>query len=78
MEISESLKKVTLEAAVIIGRTPITIGDAERLDKGSLVILNTSPQDPVDLVVNGKVVARGEVIVDDNRLGLRITELLTA
>jgi flagellar motor switch protein FliN/FliY len=72
----ERLHDVPVELAVEIGRTRMTIGDALALGPGSIVTLNKLAGDPVDLLVNGKPIARGEVVVIDEEFGLRVTEVL--
>ena len=49
-----------------------------RLGPGSVIDLGRSPDDPVDVLVNGKVLARGEVVVVSGYYGVRITEILGA
>ncbi len=65
-----------MELSVEIGRTRTTVGEALELRVGSVVALGRSAGDPVDLLVNGSPIARGEVVVVDERYGLRITEIL--
>ncbi len=69
------LQNVPVELAVEIGRTRMTIGEALALGPGSVVIVGRLAGDPVDLLVNGRVIARGEVVAIDEELGLRITEI---
>src|SRR5690349_23590330 len=63
--------------AVEIGRTRMTIGETLGLGPGSIVSLNRLAGEPVDLLVNGKRIARGAVVVMDEELGLRITEVVS-
>ncbi len=72
------LAGVPVELAVEIGRTSMTIGEALGLGPGSIVSLNRMAGEPVDLLVNGKRIARGEVVVIDEEFGLRITEVIPA
>ncbi len=65
-----------MELSVEIGRTRTTVGEALELRVGSVVALGRQAGDPVDLLVNGSPIARGEVVVVDERYGLRITEIL--
>jgi flagellar motor switch protein FliN/FliY len=68
---------VPVELAVEIGRTQMTIRETLALGPGSIVTLNRLAGEPVDLLVNGKPIARGEVVVLDEEFGLRVTEVLT-
>ena len=65
-----------VELAVEVGRTKMTIREALALGPGSIVTLNRLAGEPVDLLVNGKPIARGEVVVIDEEFGLRVTEVL--
>jgi flagellar motor switch protein FliN/FliY len=73
----EMLMDVDLPVAIELGRTKMSINDILALGPGSVVELNKLAGEPVDLLVNYKVVARGEVVVVDENFGLRITQLLT-
>jgi len=61
---------------VEIGRTHMTIRETLALGPGSIVTLNRLAGEPVDLLVNGKPIARGEVVVIDEEFGLRVTEVV--
>jgi flagellar motor switch protein FliN len=74
----ERLYDVPVELAVEIGRTHMTIRETLALGPGSIVTLNRLAGEPVDLLVNGKPIARGEVVVIDEEFGLRVTEVVAA
>jgi flagellar motor switch protein FliN/FliY len=74
----ERLFDVPVELAVEIGRTHMTIRETLSLGPGSIVTLNRLAGEPVDLLVNGKPIARGEVVVLDEEFGLRVTEVLVS
>ena len=69
---------VPVELAVEICRTTMTIGETLSLAPGSIVSLNRLAGEPVDLLVNGKVIAQGEVVVIDEEFGMRITDIVSA
>ena len=69
---------VPVELAVEIGRTTMTIRETLAIGPGSIVALNKMAGEPVDLLVNGKRVARGEVVAIDEEFGLRVTEVVSA
>jgi len=73
----QRLHDVPVELAVEIGRTRMTIGETLALGPGSIVSLNRLAGEPVDLLVNGRPIARGEVVVVDEEFGLKITEIVT-
>lgn len=72
----ERLHDVPVELTVEIGRTHMTIRETLALGAGSIVSLERLAGEPVDLLVNGKRIAYGEVVVIDEEFGLRITELV--
>jgi flagellar motor switch protein FliN/FliY len=74
----QPLHDVPVELAVEIGRTRMTIGETLALGPGSIVSLNRLAGEPVDLLVNGRPIARGEVVVVDEEFGLRVTEIVSA
>ena len=67
---------VPVELAVEIGRTEMTIGETLDLGPGSIVVLNRLTGEPVDLLVSGRRIARGEVVAIDEQFGLRITTVV--
>jgi flagellar motor switch protein FliN/FliY len=69
------LQNVPVELAIEIGRTRMTIGEALALGLGSVVTVGRLAGEPVDLLVNGRVIARGEVVAIEEEMGLRITEI---
>ena len=72
----ERLTDVSVELTVEVGRTRMTLGQTLELGPGSVVHLDHLADKPVDLLVNGRVIARGEVVVVDEEFGLRITEVV--
>src|SRR3954469_21723341 len=72
------LHDVPVELAVEIGRTRMTIGQTLELRPGSVVSLNRLAGAPVDLLIKGKPIARGEVVVIDEEFGLRVTDVVSS
>ncbi len=70
------LSDVPVDLTVEIGRTRMTVGETLELRQGSIVTLNRMAGEPVDLLVNGTPIARGEVVVIDEQFGLRLTDVL--
>src|SRR3954467_5350366 len=68
------LTDVTVELTVEVGRTHMSLGETMSLGQGSVVTLDRLADKPVDLLVNGRPIARGEVVVIDEQFGARITE----
>lgn len=69
---------VPLEVSVVLGRTKKSIKDILSLGTGSLIELNKLAEEPVEILVNGKIVAFGEVIVVDENFGVRITSIVSS
>jgi flagellar motor switch protein FliN len=67
---------VPVELTVELGRKKARIGDVLRLGPGSVIELNKSNGDPLDIYVNDRLVARAEAVVVGERYGVRITEVL--
>ncbi|ANU55212.1 flagellar motor switch protein FliN [Acutalibacter muris] len=67
---------VPLEVTVEIGRTRKRVQEILSFSKGSLVVLDKLAGDQVDLFVNGKCIARGDVVVIDDNFGIRVTEII--
>ena len=70
------LLDVQIPISVEVGRTQMSLEDVVSLVPGSVVSLDKKVEEPVDLRVNGKLVARGEVVLVDDTYGLRITQIL--
>ena len=70
------IMNVPLEVTVEIGRTRRRVQEILAFAKGSLVVLDKLAGDQVDLFVNGKCIARGDVVVVDDNFGIRVTEIL--
>ncbi|MDE6589363.1 MAG: flagellar motor switch protein FliN, partial [Oscillospiraceae bacterium] len=70
------IMEVPLQVTVEIGRARRKVQDILEFAKGSLVVLDKLAGDQVDLFVNGKCIARGEVVVIEDNFGVRITEIV--
>ena len=73
----ELLLDVALEVSVTLGTSHMSIGEILGLRTGSVVELDKLAGEPVDVSVNGTLVARGEVVVVDEKFGVRITEVVS-
>jgi flagellar motor switch protein FliN/FliY len=71
------LLEVDLPIGVSFGRTQMRLKDALKLTTGSIVELNRSVTEPVEVIVNNCVIARGEVVVVDGNYGVRILEIIS-
>ena len=73
----ELLMDVALEVSVELGRSHMSIGEILALRTGSVIDLDKLAGEPVDVSVNGTLIARGEVVVVDEKFGVRITEVVS-
>jgi len=74
----ELLRDVEMEVTVELGRTRMTVRELLSLTPGAVVELDRAAGSPVDLLVNGTLIARGEVVVVDEDFGVRVTQIVTA
>jgi len=72
----EMLHGVDMEVTVELGRTRMTVRDLLALSPGTVLELDRAAGSPADLLVNGRLIARGEVVVLDEDFGLRVTEIV--
>lgn len=70
------LMDVTMNMTVELGRATMTIRDILGLGEGSIIELQKLAGEPVDLLVNGKLIAKGEVVVIDENFGVRVTDII--
>jgi flagellar motor switch protein FliN/FliY len=74
----QMLEDVQLHVRIELGRTRMLVQDVLRLDQGSVVELNKLAGDPVDIYVNERLVARGEVLVLNDNFCVRINEIVSS
>ena len=70
------LMNVSLGVTAELGRCAMRVSDVLKLGKGSIVALDRPAGAPIDVFVNGRLVARGEIVAVDERFGVRLTEVL--
>ena len=68
---------VPLEFSVVLGKTKKTIKDVLALGAGSVVELNKLADEQLEVYVNGKLIAQGEVVIINENFGIRITQILS-
>lgn len=73
----EILMDIPLQISVELGRVKMIVKDVVELGSGSIIEIDKAAGEPVDVLVNGKIVARGEVVVIEDNFGVRITEILS-
>ena len=68
---------VSMQLTVELGRTKMLIKDILAMGEGTIVELDKLAGEPVDLLVNGKLIAKGEVVVIDENFGVRVTDIIS-
>lgn len=75
------IRNIPVEIQIVLGRAEMPVSELMALEKGSTVSLDRRIGEPVDVVVNGRRIARGEITVlehDPSRFGIRLTEIVGA
>jgi flagellar motor switch protein FliN/FliY len=75
---ADVLQSVPVTLSVEVGRTKLKIRDLLRLKQGSVIELERNAGEPLDLLVNNTVVAQGEVVLVNDRYGVRLSRILPA
>lgn len=70
------LENIEVEMSIEVGRTEITISDLLRLNEGSVVELDRLAGEPLDILVNGTMIAKGEVVMVGERFGIRFSDIV--
>ncbi|MGE0525006.1 MAG: FliM/FliN family flagellar motor switch protein [Variibacter sp.] len=72
-----TIEKVSLDIAVVLGKTSMPIHQVLRLGRGAIIELGSSEDDDVQILANNLPVARGTVVVNGNRIAVEVKELLS-
>jgi len=81
--VDEKIKKldmildIPLKVSVELGRTKLMVNDLLQLGQGSVIELTKLAGDPLEVLVNDKLVARGEVVVVNEKFGIRLTDIVS-
>lgn len=74
----EAVFDVPVRISVILGRTKMPVADLLKMDVGTVVELDRQVGEAVEIYVNDRLVARGEIVLVENRLGVTMTEIIKA
>ncbi|MET0309616.1 MAG: flagellar motor switch protein FliN [Sphingomonas sp.] len=74
----EAVHDVPVKVQAVLGRARMPVGDLLHLTSGTVVELDRRVGEPVDIFVNDRLIARGEVVLIDNALGVTLTEIVRA
>ena len=72
----EAVFDVPVRISVVLGRTKMAVSDLLRLDTGTVIELDREVGEAVEIFVNDRLVARGEIVLVDGRLGVTMTEII--
>jgi flagellar motor switch protein FliN/FliY len=67
---------IPIEVSVELGRTKMKIQELGTLEAGASIILSNTEGEPLEIFANGRLIAKGEVVVENGRYGIRITEVI--
>jgi len=73
----ELIADIPVQLSVELGRTRMTIKQILQLGRGSVIELDSQAGQPMDIYINGHLIAQGEVVVVDERYGIRLTDIIT-
>jgi flagellar motor switch protein FliN/FliY len=76
-EVLRSLLDIPLEISVEIGRTKMLLGDLLQITQGSTIELDKLESEPIEILVNGRHIARGEIILMGDKFGVRIIDIIS-
>lgn len=74
----EAVFDVPVRISVVLGRTRMPVADLLRMDVGTVVELDRQVGEAIEIYVNDRLVARGEIVLVENRLGVTMTEIVKA
>lgn len=77
----DTILGIPVNIQVVLGSATMLVSNLLKLGRGAVIPLNHRVGEPIDIVVNGRVIARGEVVVvedDNSRFGVSLTEIITA
>ena len=69
---------VPVKVSAVLGRSQMEVSELLKLDQGTIVELDRKVGEPIDIFINDRLVARGEVVLMENRLGVTMTEIIKA
>lgn len=72
----EALYDVPVQISVVLGKTSMQLNQLLKLGRGAVIELERAVGEPIDVYVNDKMVAKGEIVIVDNKLGVTLTEVV--
>jgi flagellar motor switch protein FliN/FliY len=74
----ETVYDIPVQITVVLGRTNMQVNQLLKLGRGAVIELDKKVGEPIDIFVNNRLVARGEVVVVEDRIGVTMTEIIKA
>jgi len=74
----ETVYDIPVQITVVLGRTNMQVNQLLKLGRGAVIELDKKVGEPIDIFVNNRLVARGEVVVVEERIGVTMTEIIKA
>ncbi len=74
----DAVSDIPVQVSVVLGRTNMQVNQLLKLGRGAVVELDRKVGEPIDIYVNNRLVARGEVVVVEDRIGVTMTEIIKA
>lgn len=72
----EALYDVPVQVSVVLGRATVKLNQLLKLGKGAVIELDRNVGEPIDIYVNNRMVAKGEIVVVDSKIGVTLTEVV--
>ncbi len=73
----EALYDVPVQVSVVLGSAKMPLNSILKLGKGAVIELERNVGDPIDVYVNNKIVAKGEIVIVEDKIGITLTEVIT-
>jgi len=74
----EAVSDVPVQVSVVLGTTSMQVNQLLKLGRGAVIELDRKVGEPIDIMVNNRLVARGEVVVVEDKIGVTMTEIIKA
>src|SRR5689334_12065608 len=74
----ETVYDIPVQISVVLGKTSMQVNQLLKLGRGAVIELDRKVGEPIDIFVNNRLVARGEVVVVEDRIGVTMTEIIKA
>jgi flagellar motor switch protein FliN/FliY len=75
---TELLDSIGVDVSIVVGQAHTTVGRLMDLKQADILKIDRAVDQPVDIIVNGKIVARGQLVVVDDSFGVQVTEVAAA